>query len=78
MQPKMCMLSIFHYSFNYYPSSSLQTDDLCTSLGQASEVDIGVSPAESIAVDMYLLMDLSLTMQQDLSMLRMFAGTLGK
>ena len=46
--------------------------------GQPSELDIGISPVEAIAVDMYLLMDLSLTMQQDLNMIRMFAGTLGK
>ncbi len=47
-------------------------------IGQPSEFNIEISPAESSAVDMYLLMDLTLTMQEDLRSIRQFAGDLGK
>ncbi len=46
--------------------------------GQPGEFHIMISPDESSAVDMYLLMDLTLTMQEDLGSIRQFAGDLGK
>ena len=39
--------------------------------------NITVAPAASFSVDMYMLMDLTLTMVQDVSSLKSFAGELG-
>ena len=49
-----------------------------THAGTPTLLNVTVSPAESTAVDMYLLMDLSLTMIQDLNNLRTTSGMLGK
>ena len=46
--------------------------------GVPEKVKITVSPPESISVDMYVLMDLSLTMADDLIGLRGFGEELGK
>ena len=46
--------------------------------GEPAFFDIVVSPPSSPPVDMYLLLDLSLTMQQNLDMLRTLAAELGK
>ena len=46
-------------------------------LGVSTLLNVTISPAESTAVDMYLLMDLSLTMLQDLNNLRTTSGMLG-
>ena len=40
--------------------------------------NITVAPAASFSVDMYMLMDLTLTMFQDLSSLKTFAAELGR
>ena len=55
------LLSIFHTTY----------------LGAPTLLNVTISPAESTAVDMYLLMDLSLTMLQDLNNLRTTSGMLG-
>lgn len=46
-------------------------------IGTPTLLNVTISPAESTAVDMYLLMDLSLTMIQGLSNLRTTSGMLG-
>ena len=45
--------------------------------GSPSSFDITVRPAASISVDMYILLDLSFTMRQQLTELRSFARELG-
>ena len=50
----------------------------CTYAGVPTSFNITVRPATSIIVDMYILMDLSSTMVQRLSSLRLFAGALSE
>ena len=50
---------------------------VCANAGEPALLNVTISPAESTAVDMYLLMDLSLTMLPDLNNLRTTSGMLG-
>lgn len=45
--------------------------------GVRESISVTVSPPESVSVDMYVLMDLSFTMNDDLSRLREFGAELG-
>lgn len=58
-------------------SSNMVIISILHTSGVPTLLNVTISPAESTAVDMYLLMDLSLTMLQDLNNLRTTSGMLG-